>query len=83
MDSGSSIQRQQVFTGELQMTKSDQDLRDELAENFHATFGEGAFKAGWDAARANPLRDEKRLWDENEALRKVRDQLREDIHLGG
>ena len=35
------------------------------------------FNLGWDAARANPLRDEKRLWTENEELRKERDQLRE------
>ena len=27
------------------------------------------FKLGWDAARANPLQDEKRLWNENEELR--------------
>mgnify|MGYP003337543718 CR=1 FL=1 len=35
------------------------------------------FNLGWDAARANPLRDEKRLWTENEELRKERDQFRE------
>ena len=35
------------------------------------------FKLGWEAARANPLQDEKRLWNENEELRKEREQLRD------
>jgi hypothetical protein len=62
---------------------SDQDLRDKLASearplgNLLSPYEQDLWCDGWDAARANPLRDEKRLWDDCERLRKERDQLRE------
>lgn len=52
---------------------TDNELRDKLASEHSININPSdtceAFIAGWDAARENPLFDEKRIWDENELLR--------------
>lgn len=63
---------------------TDSELKHKLANEHALSEGDNgnaevSFCAGWDAARENPLRDEKRLWNENEELRKERNELRAEV----